>query len=324
VKSDYFGWNSLHLGGLNGRVSVLDDPAKHRKVIRMPLTRKNDFKVITQQGTVITVDHDGEITTAHKGMKSRGLTAQDLRITTRRIRGIQTQTPVKANQLSNDERDVLEITLTNHGIHEEGIPGVRLASVAGLLIETDGYGRYHLPEVNGGRRNMGQNMILKVDISTLPGGAHFTTENPRVLRVTGGALNKINFGVQLPVKQQQMPLNQSRTPVQTLTQPSVKAAATAALDKVLNKIRLNVPVQMMVEVDLKDDFFVVNTTDVQARNVAVLDQIAERIKQHGSGHIRIVSTDNAVGLAKRRANGVRRALHGKLGNLMGYVTVEHQ
>ena len=324
VKSDYFGWNSLDLGGLNGRVSVLDDPAKHRKVIRMPYTRKNDFKVITQQGTVIKVDHNGEITTAHKGMKRRGLTAQDLRITTRRIRGIQTQTPVEANQLSNDERDVLEITLTNHGIHEEGIPGVRLASVAGLLIETDGYGRYHLPEVNGGRRSMGQNMILKVDVSTLPRGARFTTENPRVLRVTGAALNKINFGVQLPVKQQQKPLTQSSTPVQTLTQPSVEDAANAALKRALNKIKFDVPVQMMVEVDLKDDFFVANSADVQVNNLAVLDQIAERVKQHGSGHIRVMSADNDAGLAKLRANSVRRALHGKLGNLMGYVMVENQ
>ncbi|KAG1694866.1 hypothetical protein GQR58_006812 [Nymphon striatum] len=85
VKSDYFGWNSLHLGGINGRVSVLDDPAKYRKVI-----------LTTQQGTVISVDNQGRIKTAHTGQKKKGLTAQDIRVTTRRTRGVPTQTPVKA------------------------------------------------------------------------------------------------------------------------------------------------------------------------------------------------------------------------------------
>ena len=69
VKSDYFGWNSLHLGGLSGRVSVLDDPAKHSKVVRMPYTKKNDFKVTTQQGTVITVDNRGQVIESHVGLK---------------------------------------------------------------------------------------------------------------------------------------------------------------------------------------------------------------------------------------------------------------
>ena len=69
--------------------------------------------------------------------------------------------------------DVLEITITNHGIHEEGIPGVRLSTVKGLVIETDGYGRYHIPDVDGGRRDSGKNFIIKVDVATLPEGARF-------------------------------------------------------------------------------------------------------------------------------------------------------
>ena len=69
-----------------------------------------------------------------------------------------------------------------------------------MVIETDGYGRYHIPDVDGGRRGWGKNFILKVDAVTLPEGAIFTTENPRVLRITGTALNKINFGVKLPVQ----------------------------------------------------------------------------------------------------------------------------
>jgi len=149
VKSDYFGWNSLHLGGLAGRVSMLDDASKYRKVIRMPFTNKNDFKVTTQQGTVIMVDHRGQVTTAHTGIKRNGLTAQDIRISTRRTRGIPTETPIEENRVPAVATDVLEITIINYGIHEEGIPGVRIATVEGLLIETDGYGRYHLPDVDG-------------------------------------------------------------------------------------------------------------------------------------------------------------------------------
>ena len=31
---------------------------------------------------------------------------------------------------------------------ETGVPGVRIATVTGLLIETDGYGRFHIPDIN--------------------------------------------------------------------------------------------------------------------------------------------------------------------------------
>jgi len=122
VKSDYFGWNSLHLGGLNGRVSVLENPMKHTKIIRMPITKNNKFKVTTQQGTVIIVDHNGNISTDHTGQKKKGLTGQDIRVTTRRIKGIPTQTPLKVMRVQAKPMDVLEITLTNYGIHEGGIP----------------------------------------------------------------------------------------------------------------------------------------------------------------------------------------------------------
>lgn len=83
--------------------------------------------------------------------------------------------------------------------NEEGIPGVRLATVEGLLIETDGYGRYHIPDIKTGNLNIGasfgRNIILKIDKASLPQGARFTTENPRILRVTNTGLNRINFGI---------------------------------------------------------------------------------------------------------------------------------
>ncbi|MBT8143846.1 MAG: OmpA family protein, partial [Gammaproteobacteria bacterium] len=81
---------------------------------------------------------------------------------------------------------------------ERGIPGVRLATVEGLIIETDAFGRYHIAGVDGGRRDRGRNFIIKVDSSSLPDGAAFTTENPRVQRITEGLMNRFDFGVNMP------------------------------------------------------------------------------------------------------------------------------
>ena len=78
---------------------------------------------------------------------------------------------------------------------ENGVPGVRIATVTGLLLETDGYGRFHIPDNNINDARFGQNQLLKVDLHSLPQGARFTTENPRLLRISNTALNKMNFGV---------------------------------------------------------------------------------------------------------------------------------
>ena len=88
-----------------------------------------------------------------------------------------------------------EITIKNLGLQEEGIPGVRLITPEGQIIETDQYGRYHIPRVeNIGEK--GRNVIVKVDSITLPKGSVFTTENPRVKWVTPYLINDFNFGVQ--------------------------------------------------------------------------------------------------------------------------------
>ena len=78
---------------------------------------------------------------------------------------------------------------------ETGVPGVRIATVTGLLLETDGYGRFHIPDNNINDARFGQNQLLKVDLLSLPQGARLTTENPRLLRISNTALNKLNFGV---------------------------------------------------------------------------------------------------------------------------------
>ena len=86
---------------------------------------------------------------------------------------------------------------------EEGLAGVRIATVKGEWLITDGFGRYSLPGVDPGQNAWGRRMILKVDEASLPAGSTFTTENPRVLRITGGLMNQFDFGVKLPEAQAQ-------------------------------------------------------------------------------------------------------------------------
>ena len=76
---------------------------------------------------------------------------------------------------------------------EKGIPGVRLATVNGLLITTDEYGRYHVP-CAALPKDGGSNFTLKLDTRTLPLGYRVTTENPRTLRLTPGKAARMNFG----------------------------------------------------------------------------------------------------------------------------------
>ncbi|WP_133621671.1 SdrD B-like domain-containing protein, partial [Hydromonas duriensis] len=88
-----------------------------------------------------------------------------------------------------------------NGIQDEGepgIPGVRLATVEGLLIETDAYGRYHIEGINPGQWARGSNFIVKVDMTTVPEGAVPTTQNPLVKRLTQGLPGLFNFGFRVP------------------------------------------------------------------------------------------------------------------------------
>ena len=80
---------------------------------------------------------------------------------------------------------------------EPGLPGVRVATVKGLLVTTDPFGRFHVPcgEIPDG--DIGSNFIMKLDPRTLPTGYRLTTENPRTIRVTRGKVSKLNFGASI-------------------------------------------------------------------------------------------------------------------------------
>ena len=83
---------------------------------------------------------------------------------------------------------------------EPGLPGVRIATVKGLLITTDAFGRYHIACAAKPREGIGSNFILKVDERSLPGEHKVSTENPRVVRLTEGKLTSVDFGVSGPVR----------------------------------------------------------------------------------------------------------------------------
>ncbi len=88
----------------------------------------------------------------------------------------------------------------NNGIQdndEPGLPGVRLATVNGLLITTDQFGRYHITCPMIANEDRGSNFILKLDTRTLPTGYRMTTENPETVRLTRGKFVKLNFGASL-------------------------------------------------------------------------------------------------------------------------------
>jgi uncharacterized repeat protein (TIGR01451 family) len=77
---------------------------------------------------------------------------------------------------------------------EPGLPGVRVATVKGVLITTDSHGRFNVPCAELPDADIGSNFMLKLDTRTLPTGYRMTTENPRVVRLTAGKATKLNFG----------------------------------------------------------------------------------------------------------------------------------
>jgi uncharacterized repeat protein (TIGR01451 family) len=84
-----------------------------------------------------------------------------------------------------------------NGYHDEGepgLPGVRVATVKGLLVLTDKHGRFHVACADIPDGDIGSNFILKLDTRTLPTGYRVTTENPRTVRLTRGKITKLNFG----------------------------------------------------------------------------------------------------------------------------------
>src|SRR5690606_6478274 len=186
-------------------------------------------------------------------------------------RGLNAAAPTVERRIAQGEGGiVVDYVIGNDGIDERGIPGVRIASVDGLLIETDQYGRYHLVDVPGGARGH-RNFILKVDPTTLPPGTEFTTDNPRVRRITPGVPVRFDFGIKLPV--QVLPGGEER-----------------------------------IELELGEVIFAPGSAELREAYLPVVGQMAEQVNAHGGGEVVIVADGDEEALAFTRAAAVRDAL----------------
>ena len=153
---------------------------------------------------------------------------------------------------------------------ERGIPGVRIASVEGLMSETDAHGRYHIEGIVLLNQERGQNFVLKLDTATLPPGSSVTTENPHVRRITAAIPVRFDFGVKLPP----MPISQA-----------------GSVDMALGEIH-----------------FLPGSTEIRPEYSGILDTMAEKIRTHQSGEVFIDSASGSSPLAFERAGKVRDQL----------------
>ncbi|WP_318522625.1 hypothetical protein [Photobacterium leiognathi] len=155
----------------------------NKAVIRFKTTTATPFafSVTTDNGTHVHFGTDGKITRTLTGDTKQGLSAENLNVT--------------RNLYQAKMGYVWEIVIENLGIYEDGIPGVRLITTEGIKIETDQFGRYHIPD-QWVKDKKGKNFLVKVDTDSLPTGMKVISENPKVQRITPNALAKFNFSVQ--------------------------------------------------------------------------------------------------------------------------------
>ncbi len=257
--------HGIALGEIGGRQSEAEPAAARRVVVSQVLTAPEftgDFVLTTAEGVTVRMDAAGNATVERgQGEAARGLSAAAPTV----------QRTV--SQVQGGYR--VDYVIANDGVDERGIPGVRIASVEGLLMETDQYGRYHVVGIDGGRFERGRNFILKVDPATLPPGTTFTTDNPLVRRITPGLPVRFDFGVKLP--------------------PGLVQAAPQA-----------------VELELGTVLFAPDSAQIAARHAPVIDAMAEQVRKHGAGEVVIAANGESQALAYDRAAAVRDALLQKL------------
>lgn len=173
--------DSMRLPAMRARRAT-SDPAMR---LQIPLPRAEvDFAgaiaLRSAQGSRLSLFATGEQRTDHQGAVAAGRSSQSL------------------SMRVADEGAGPFLLIENQGIAERGLPGVQLATVGGLLIETDSQGRYHIADVDAGSTGRGANFILKLDLASLPDGSEVVGENPRVLRITQALASRIDFGVKVP------------------------------------------------------------------------------------------------------------------------------
>ncbi len=256
--------HGLNIGAIAGRQSDADPVDAHTVVIGQTLNAlafSDDFVLTNKQGVTVRMDAAGNTRTERSGTAAKGLTAAEPTVERR------------VSQVDGGYR--VDYVIGNAGVDEHGIPGVRIASVEGLLIETDQFGRYHLEGVAGGPWERGRNFILKADPATLPPGSVFTDENPLVRRLTPGIPVRFDFPVKLP-------------------SGLVEGG------------------KQQVEMELAQMMFDAGSAQLRSEFAPVIDKIVEQVRQHGGGQVVISANGESQALAFDRAQAVRAALLDKL------------
>ncbi len=220
----------ITLGRIDGRQSEADAPENHQVVLRQRLRSldfRDDFVLQSAQGVRLRMDATGATRIEREGDAAKGLNGA---------------LPSVSRHIALGQGGyVVDYVVRNLGIDERGIPGVRVASAEGLLMETDRYGRYHLIGIDGGAEAFGRNFVLKIDPATLPAGAEPSTPNPLVRRITPGLPVRFDFGVRLPVQR----VDAAAAPVDIVVgealfdagQATPQAAHAAALDELALRLQ---------------------------------------------------------------------------------------
>lgn len=255
--------HGLALGSITARQSEADPVAKHTVVIHQKLKSldfTDDFVLSNDQGVTVRMNAAGQTLIEKTGEAAAGRNAVEIDVERKISQGA--------------DGYGVDYIIKSTGIDERGIPGVRVASVEGLLMETDPFGRYHLVGVNGGRWERGRHFILKVDPSTLPAGAEFTTSNPLLRRITPGLPVRFDFGVQL--------------------NPEFMAGA-----------------QQTAEIELGSVLFAAGSAEIRKQYLAengVIAQVAAKLQQYQGGELLISANGESEAVAFGRADAVRKAV----------------
>ena len=248
------------LDEMSGRQSAADQSEAHQMVIRQRLREPaftDDLVLTNDQGVTVRMDAAGTTTVEKSGDAAKGLNAA---------------APTVERRVTQDDGGyVVDYIIRNEGIDEGGIPGVRIASVEGLLIETDQYGRYHLAGMPGGAWERGRNFILKVDPSTLPTGAEFTTDNPLLRRVTPGLPVRFDWGVKLP-------------------EQVIEGGS------------------QQVELELGEVIFPPDSAEVRPEYLPTIEKMAVKVREYGGGELVVQASGETERFALARAAAVRDAL----------------
>lgn len=78
--------------------------------------------------------------------------------------------------------------------NETGIAGVRLFTVTGNQVQTDGNGRFNLP-IDLSRSQRARKLLIKLDTSSLPSGYTVSTENPLLIHNGFSTPVSVNFAI---------------------------------------------------------------------------------------------------------------------------------